>query len=65
MEHLTTNNYFVVETMYGLDVYNDQEQEEYLGELPGRTLGDFLDEDEQYDDEELEKTIEDELDLLS
>lgn len=64
MEHVTDfENYKVVETTSGLDVYDSND--EYLCELGGKTLANFtyMDEnDEEYiDDVALEDAIEEEL----
>ena len=59
MEHITESGYKVVDTLSGLDVYD--EAGNYVIAIQGVHVSEFMDENENIDDDRLDAVIETEL----
>lgn len=61
MEHITESGYKVVDTLSGLDVYD--EAGNYVIAIQGVHVSEFMDENENIDDDRLDAVIETELEV--
>jgi len=61
MEHITESGYKVVDTLSGLDVYD--EAGNYVIAIQGVHVSEFMDENENIDDDRLEAVIENEIEV--
>lgn len=61
MEHITENGYKAVDTLGGIDIYD--EYGDYVCELPAVSLYGFMDENDDIDEEKLEEAIHSELEV--
>lgn len=63
MEHITESGYKVVDTLSGLDVYD--EAGNYVIAIQGIHVSEFMDENENIDDDRLDAVIETELEAYN
>ena len=61
MEHITESGYKVVDTLSGLDVYD--EAGNYVIAIQGVHVSEFMDENENIDDDRLDAVIENEIEV--
>lgn len=61
MEHITELGYKAIDTISGMDLYDDCGN--YITSMKGVHLSDFMDEAENIDDERLDAVIETELEV--